>query len=123
MSDEGVRSNGAWYWANEPRPNVLLRPYESFDSLTFGGLFPATPPMANFVLGHALCCSSPLPRFSVEFGLDPLYFHVEDVEGYAWAKESLKLVKKRERYGALKVSHGGGCSWPEKREKREVGGD
>ncbi|KAD4178002.1 hypothetical protein E3N88_26593 [Mikania micrantha] len=44
-----------------------------------------------------------LPRFSVGLAPDPLYFHVEDVEGYAWAKESLELVEKQESYGGLKL--------------------
>ncbi|KAD3641711.1 hypothetical protein E3N88_30935 [Mikania micrantha] len=37
--------------------------------------------------------SSRFGRGSVAPDEDPLYFHVEDVEGYAWAKESLKSVK------------------------------
>ncbi|KAC9696437.1 hypothetical protein E3N88_45382 [Mikania micrantha] len=41
--------------------------------------------------------------------LDLLSFLVEDVEGYAWAKESLNLVEKRERYGREKVFNGGMC--------------
>ncbi|KAD3640702.1 hypothetical protein E3N88_29925 [Mikania micrantha] len=52
-------------------------------------------------------CSKPrsvtIPRISVVKSLDPLYFLVEDVEGYAWAKESLELVEKQESYGGLKV--------------------
>ncbi|KAD2804283.1 hypothetical protein E3N88_37660 [Mikania micrantha] len=40
-----------------------------------------------------------IPRFSGGLALDLLYYHVEDVEGYAWAKESLKSGKKRGRYG------------------------
>ncbi|KAC9229357.1 hypothetical protein E3N88_46162 [Mikania micrantha] len=47
-------------------------------------------------------CST-IPRISVVKSLDPLYFLVEDVEGYAWAKESLELVEKQESYGGLKV--------------------
>ncbi|KAD2803969.1 hypothetical protein E3N88_37346 [Mikania micrantha] len=39
----------------------------------------------------------------VGLALDPLYFHVEDVGGYAWAKESLKLVEKQGSYGGLKM--------------------
>ncbi|KAD4981943.1 hypothetical protein E3N88_18614 [Mikania micrantha] len=60
-----------------------------------------------------------LPQFSVMISLDPLYFHVEEVEGYAWAKESLNLVEKQESYGGLKVKNGGGSFWPEIRVFRK----
>ncbi|KAD5508589.1 hypothetical protein E3N88_16292 [Mikania micrantha] len=38
--------------------------------------------------------ASLIPPISVDKSLDPLYFHVEDIEGFAWAQESLKSDEK-----------------------------
>ncbi|KAD3336210.1 hypothetical protein E3N88_31729 [Mikania micrantha] len=54
-----------------------------------------------------------IPRFLVDKPPDQLYFHVEEVKSFTWAKESLKTVEKRRRYGALKVQQWWFSSWPE----------
>ncbi|KAD3336642.1 hypothetical protein E3N88_32161 [Mikania micrantha] len=48
-----------------------------------------------------------LPRDSVKLGLDLLYFCVEGIKSYVWAKESLDFVKKRVRYKLWKFENGG----------------
>ncbi|KAD5318201.1 hypothetical protein E3N88_18147 [Mikania micrantha] len=57
----------------------------------------------------------------VEASSDLLYFRVKDVKGYAWVRKSPKSVKKRARYGGLKVTWWLWVSWPEilKRERDE----